>query len=336
VLDRRLDGPPEAPIALALSGGGDSVALLTVALAWAKPRNRTILALTVDHGLNVDSAAWTAGAGALARRLGADWTGLSWLGEKPRFNLQAKARTARHALLGEAARAAGARVILMGHTADDVGEATLMRAQDMPGFGRVREWSPSPVWPEGRGIFLLRPLLWSARASLRAYLRAAGLGWLDDPANGDTRFARVRARQALKRDESLIANAAPLQEFDPVLARSVSFAPGTARAPLAPFSAAPDRIAAHLLSTLLLSVSGRSTPPRTQQLDHVRRAIKERRATTLAGCRIAVKDEVIAIEREKARGAAAPEPLEPVRWTASRFYAANGVFASERDIPLLD
>lgn len=182
------------PVAIALSGGGDSLALLAMATDWTQIARRRLLAITVDHGLNPDSARWNHFCEAEARRAGADWTLRRWEEDKPSTGLPAAARRARHALIADAARAAGARVILFGHTADDVAEGDWMRDRGST-LGRLREWSPSPVWPEGRGLMLLRPMLSERREALRDYLRARGAGWIDDP--GNTRFGRGRARQAL-------------------------------------------------------------------------------------------------------------------------------------------
>lgn len=176
------------------------MALLHLAAAWARARGRRLLALTVDHNLNPMSADWTRFAGEAARAVGVDWRGLSWdearAGHERESGLTARARAARHGLIAEAARAAGARVVLLAQTADDVAEADWMRARGST-LGRVREWSPSPVWPEGRGLMLLRPLLDEGREALRDYLRARGQGWIEDPANADERFGRSRARAAL-------------------------------------------------------------------------------------------------------------------------------------------
>ena len=198
-LDARLLHDSAVPLALALSGGGDSVALLHLAADWAARRGRSILALTVDHGLDPGSARWTAFAQTTAHGLGADWQGLNWMGDKPETGLPAAARAARHALLAEAARAAGARVVLMAHTADDVAEGDWMRREGAP-LGRLREWGPSPAWPEGRGLMLLRPLLDVRRPDLREFLGARAAAWIDDPANQDPRFHRARARTALAAD----------------------------------------------------------------------------------------------------------------------------------------
>ncbi|RZJ97851.1 MAG: hypothetical protein EON88_01980 [Brevundimonas sp.] len=148
-LTARLETQTARPLVVALSGGGDSVALLHLAADWADARGRPLLALTVDHGLTPASADWTARAEAAARAVGADWRGLVWRGDKPATGLPAAARLARHRLLADAARKAGARVILIAHTADDIDEGEVMRAEGSS-VGRLREWSPSPVWPEGR------------------------------------------------------------------------------------------------------------------------------------------------------------------------------------------
>ncbi|HEX3701612.1 MAG TPA: tRNA lysidine(34) synthetase TilS [Phenylobacterium sp.] len=193
VLDERLARGLERPLAVAVSGGGDSTALALTAARWARAAGRPLLVLSLDHGLNAQSGAWMEACADLAARLGADFRPLSWAGDKPTRGLPAAARAARHRLLAEAACEAGARVILMGHTADDVLEARSMRAAGST-TPEPRAWSPSPAWPEGRGVFLLRPLLGLRRAEVRGWLQAQGERWIEDPANDDPRYARARAR----------------------------------------------------------------------------------------------------------------------------------------------
>ena len=192
-LDRYLRPDSGRPIAVALSGGGDSLALTLIADRWASATGRAIVILTVDHRLQAAGASWTEACARLAERLGHPFHALAWEGEKPSTGLPAAARTARHRLLAEAAREAGARVILMGHTADDILEARRMRAAGAT-TPEPRAWAPSPVWPEGRGLFVLRPLLAARRTDLRDWLQARGETWIDDPANADLRYARSRAR----------------------------------------------------------------------------------------------------------------------------------------------
>lgn len=169
---------------------------MRLASDWARSNGRRLLALTVDHGLSPESGGWTRFSERAAREAGADWRGLSWTGPKPVTGLPAAARMARHRLIADAARAAGARVVLFAHTADDIAEAEVMRAEGST-LGRLRAWSPSPAWPEGRGLVLLRPMLGAGRADIRHWLAGQGADWIDDPANEDARFARSRARASL-------------------------------------------------------------------------------------------------------------------------------------------
>jgi len=175
------------------------MALLLMVADWARTARRRLLAITVDHGLNAYAADWNRRCAEAARDVGADWLERRWGGEKPATGLPAAARRARHALIAEAARQAGAKVVLFAHTADDIAESDWMRAQAMgeggATLGGLREWSPSPAWPEGRGLMLLRPMLEERREDLREWLRQRGADWIEDP--GNARFGRGRARRAL-------------------------------------------------------------------------------------------------------------------------------------------
>ena len=172
------------------------MALLHIAADWARRHGRRLLAVTVDHGLNPDSPAWSDTCRQACEALNVAWTERRWTGDKPATGLPAAARHARHALLADTAREAGAKIILLAHTADDIAESDWMRERGST-LGELREWSPSPAWPEGRGLMLLRPMLGEGREALRAWLRARGAEWIEDPANVDMRFGRSRARGSL-------------------------------------------------------------------------------------------------------------------------------------------
>jgi hypothetical protein len=122
------------------------MALLRLAATWASHHRRPLQVLTVDHGLSPDSRRWAGLVQEAAAALGLGMRVLRWTGEKPTVGIPASARAARHALLADAARETGARVVLMGHTADDAREGEVMRAEGST-LGRLRDWSPSPAWP---------------------------------------------------------------------------------------------------------------------------------------------------------------------------------------------
>jgi tRNA(Ile)-lysidine synthase len=300
-LNRRLRPAARAPLAVGFSGGGDSLALLILTLNWARAHGRAVVSLTVDHQLDPASAAWTAAAVAKARALGATAHALAWSGDKPAAGLPAAARAARHALLADATRAAGASVLLLGHTADDLAEAAAMRAEGST-VSDPRDWAPSPAWPEGRGVFVLRPLLAAGRGEIRAWLTARGETWLDDPANEDPKYARARARRSL-------AAPPPVGEVSPQ-ATEGGVVPPRQAPPTGPpgrlphggrdYLALPRHAPAAHVAAACLCAAGTAQPPRGGRLQRLVDRIRagETFTATLAGARIEAAGDVVQFFRE--------------------------------------
>lgn len=319
--DRHLDPAADQPLAVACSGGGDSVAALLAAKAWADAAGRRVVVLHVDHGLQAQSGAWADAVADLAARIGCELRKLAWRGEKPVQGLAAAARCARHALIADGARACGARVVVFGHTLDDRLEAELMRAEGST-LGRLLTWSPSPAWPQGRGVFLLRPLIDIRRAQIRRALTATGEVWIEDPANDDAGSPRARARRKVEAEgapcalpgpedcgEAALALAARIDRFGAVhIGRDL-------------LRRAPRPAARRFLGVAALCAGGGVRPPRRRRLE----ALLERLLAdddvdaTLAGARVAGPQEVTFTRDsgEIARGGLAPVDLAggaPVVW----------------------
>lgn len=186
---------PEPPRALgvAVSGGGDSMALLHLCTLWANQRGCALHVATVDHGLRSEAAQECTLVAEHAERVGAPHQVLRWSWDGT-GNLQDRARQARQDLLGAWARAQGIDHIALGHTRDDQAETLLMRLKRGSGVDGLAGMAPARTYD---GLTWLRPLLDLRRDTLRDHLRSIGWAWAEDTSNEDTQFERVRMRQAI-------------------------------------------------------------------------------------------------------------------------------------------
>ena len=304
-LSQYLDGGSDAPIAVGFSGGSDSLAALVATLAFAKAHGRRVLAMTVDHDLQAQSRVWTADCAKVATRLGAEPVALVWTDNRPSGDsgLTALARQARHRLLARAARQHGARVLVLGHTRNDRAEADWMRSRGA-NLGQLRAWSPSPAWPEGRGLFVLRPLLECDREEIKAALEAGGLGWINDPANLDARYMRSRARQALSLDPQAPETIADRVPYWPTALGGLGHL-GALCLDRKALQAAPSGLAA-FLARALLCVSGSLQPVRSDRLGRLEARLRSQDgfAATLSGVRLVGDNQAVWMVREGARAGA--------------------------------
>lgn len=178
--------PAGAPVLAMVSGGADSICLMHL---LAEIHDGPIAVLTIDHGLRPESAGECAGVVAAARALGLH-ARLERLAMSPGAGLQERARDLRLARARDVAAADGHALIATGHTASDQAETVLFRMAR--GTGRT---GAVGMAPHRDGI--IRPLLGLERAETRAWCDARGLPVVDDPSNGDPRFARARVRDGL-------------------------------------------------------------------------------------------------------------------------------------------
>lgn len=178
-----------ARLGLAVSGGGDSMALMALASRWGDAALRIA---TVDHGLRETSAQEARMVGSAAQQLGLPHVTLRWTGWTGQGNLQNAARKGRQALLTDWARAERLDAVLLGHTRDDQAETFLLRLARGSGVDGLAGMQAKST---AQGILWLRPLLQISRDDLRQWLRAKGLDWAEDPSNADPAFDRVKARQ---------------------------------------------------------------------------------------------------------------------------------------------
>jgi tRNA(Ile)-lysidine synthase len=186
--------PPDTTLVSALSGGADSVALLSALRDEALPRGIAVVAAHLDHGLRPGSA----DDAAFCQALCAAWdlpfrTATADVAARARRDgdgIEQAARLERHAFLRRVRREERAAFVVLAHTRDDQAETLLLRL--LRGSGRSGLGAMRP-----RARRLLRPLLEVSRADVLAHLHAAGIDWREDPTNGDLAFARNRVRHQL-------------------------------------------------------------------------------------------------------------------------------------------
>lgn len=309
-------------LAIAVSGGADSMALCVLAHEWVRLRGGRVSAITIDHDLRPGSASEASAVGRWMAALDVDHHVLSWVGRKPSTGVQAKARSERYRLMSEWCRQAGVLHLLLGHHLRDQAETVLMRLQRGSGVGGLAAMAAVTETPAVR---LLRPLLAVPPGRLRAMLSARGLEWFDDPSNRDPAFLRSRLRAALPAlaatgvtEDSLAALAHQMgrarismeHAASVLLARCCRLHPaGFANIDTRSMAVAPTEVSVRALARVVLSVGGRSYEPGPEKLERLHAKVvseKEAVSATLGGCRLIGKGDGLLVCRE-ARGM--PEPV---------------------------
>ena len=304
----------ERHIALAVSGGSDSMALLRLADQWSQ-KSLKISVLTVDHGLRPEAvgearqvAEWCA-ALALAHHT------LRWEGAKPKTGLQAKARIARYDLMSDWCSANSVNILLTGHTMDDQAETVLMRQartdtpESLAGIWETTVWG---------GVKLYRPLLGQSREGLRAFLKSLGQRWIDDPSNEDVRFERIRVRRAMAQETRTDQRKMELAEIADKAGRAAralasatelwiggqltSYPEGFGSIPRAGFCELDPGLQRRVLQQLL-QIYGAGNRVEPGELDHLGKWImsQELSRRTLGGAVLACRQAKVLVGREWGR-----------------------------------
>jgi len=272
----------QSHVAVAVSGGADSMALLLLAHQWGQAQGVAITGLTVDHGLREGSSreaqqvkTWLA-AHQIEHHI------LTWSDHgKVTTAVQARARDARYRLMGNWCRNHGILSLLLAHHQDDQAETVLMRLKKgstLYGFGAM-----APM-RDCEGVTLCRPLLTVPKCRLIATLHGKNQEWVEDPSNQNTAFERVRVRAQLielaaqgvtaKRLASAAQSARAVCDIIDVAAgrllATTVFNTEDGHLVLAQeFLQAPNQVYGRALSRLLRTVGGTVYPPSPDKLQRL-------------------------------------------------------------------
>jgi len=342
-------------VALAVSGGGDSAAMMLLVRLWldltAAPTKITVL--TVDHRLRAESTSEAEWVARRAAELGFEHRTLAWQGDKPSADLQAAAREARYSLMTGYCREHGIGALATAHTSDDQAETLIMRLRRGSGLDGLAAMSEIS---ERDGIALIRPLLTVSRARLESVLTEAGQSWLDDPSNRNGVYERVRIRRGLKAAAALglsrkmvtlsarrlgrarVALEAVTGDF---LEAHLAAGPGGfGEIALEPLLGAQEEVGLRSLARMVTAFGGGAAAPQLSKLEAAYEMLrKDPKTTTLGGCLLTLRGGHLLITREVGRmprTAFLLQPGEAVVWDRRFSIALPPTATAPCQLKLLD
>ncbi len=188
-------------VAIGVSGGSDSMALSFLLNDWCKAADIELVALTVDHGLRETSTKEASQVAKWFLDENIEHHTLTWRGHKPESNIQNAARNARYELMGRWCATNDIAHLFLAHHQDDQAETFLIRlfrgsgVDGLSGMGRI---VPLPLQDTRFDMpHLYRPLLNIPKKRLTENLKLKDRGWIEDPSNQNTNFARVNVRNLI-------------------------------------------------------------------------------------------------------------------------------------------
>ena len=185
-------------IAVAVSGGADSLALVLMAKKELCLFGYEVVALTVNHHLRMSATDEAEYVAKLMQAYKIEHHILEWLEDKPQTGVEESARIARYKLLTEWCNHNGVKILLTAHHQTDQAETFLMRLQrgsGLEGLCCMREIT------DCNGVIIARPLLNTSPTYLRKYLQNRHIEWVEDESNGNTDYFRNRIRAFLPQFE---------------------------------------------------------------------------------------------------------------------------------------
>lgn len=306
----------EKNLAVAVSGGGDSLALAILLAEWCKAKNIKLHALTVDHGLRPESASEAKYVSKTLKKFGVIHKTLLWEGIKPKTKIQEAARDARYNLMSEYCSSKKINFLFLGHHGQDQIETIIFRIAKGSGLDGLAGMHPVTILENG--LTLLRPLLLVNHKDLCDTLKFKDIDWIEDPSNENDKYARVRIRNVTDALENEGLNPARISLLSERIIKSIQLINYLIDKEYNSMIINIDtkRIDINLNHFLLLPIDGKvrilkriiSTlmslkkyPARLEDIERLAIKIDEKfKGATLGGCIFSKKKDVLSISIEKA------------------------------------
>lgn len=181
-------------VALAVSGGSDSIALLYLMFDWAKSTKIKLVVFSVDHGLRVNSINDVEFVRIEACKLGLEFYDLKWQHQGIKTGVQEKARQARYELMTDKCKQLGITCLMTAHHADDLLENYSMRKKKKASLLGL-SFSDNYFFND---VEIIRPLLKYHKSDLIYYLKANNIKWVEDESNTSDYYERNRIRKEVE------------------------------------------------------------------------------------------------------------------------------------------
>lgn len=300
-------------IAIAVSGGPDSMMLSYLAKHFCAQHNIQLHAVIVDHKLRAESSLEAESTRNFLIHQGIHTTILTWEGEKPSTNIQANARNKRYSLIADYCKMHGINYLLTGHHQDDQAETVLLRIMRGSGVDGISGMRKKSYYNK---ITVLRPMLTINHQMILDNINEIAWPYHNDPSNKNTNFARVRVRNLLSSHDLeplsqklvLLANNASRasdylhQQTYIFLDKACVFCQfGTASIDINLYKHEHEEIALRALSLVLTHIGGNHYHPRLTSLERIHTNLHSNqwRSSTLWGCFLKIKAGRLLIMREE-------------------------------------
>lgn len=310
-MNQNFDKAISSEVALAVSGGSDSIALLFLASKWAKKNLIRLVVFSVDHRLRKESSNEIEFVKRSALALDHEFVELTWQHDNSKSALQERARLARYKMMTNKCHELGINSLLTAHHYDDFLENYLMRKSKKSGaLGLSNSYSTFY-----NNIQVLRPLFNIKKNSLVDYLNTSSIKWMEDKSNNLDLYERNRVRQHIlslsEEDKTFLekeANRADVKaaefnnKFIKAIAENVEFNKlGFAFVDLDSYRKLDYEIAIYVINFVLTSISGKTDTPRYRStkklIDKVR--VGDSFDSSLHECILREVDNKILIFKEK-------------------------------------